>query len=140
MMGKTAYSGPVYGAKANLISGYYQVVSSATSQVIASITLPTYESWVVTELIAHCSSCTTGVARISVLDDSTNLGTGTFVSTGASVVTTITPDAGEYEGAVVAAGSTLTVAANSGSTAVAMGSIQWSLRGYTRFVSSTRAE
>lgn len=139
-MGKTAFSGPVYGAKANLVSGFYTAVSSATSQVIASIALPAYESWVVTELIAHCSTCTTGVARISVLDDSTNLGTGTFVSTVAAVVTTITADAGEYEGAVVAPGSTLTIAANAGSTAVAMGSIQWSLRGYTRFVSSTRSE
>jgi len=139
-MGKTAFNGPVYGAKAALFSGFRQVVSSATTLTVASITVPSYEDWVVTELIAHCSSCTTGVARLSVLDDSTNLGTATFVSTSAAVVTTITADAGEYEGKVVAAGSVLTVDAVPGSSALPMGSVQWVVRGFTRFISSTRAE
>ena len=139
-MGKTAFGGPVYGAKAVLMAGYTQVVSSATSQTVLSVTVPAYEQWVATELIAMCSSCTTGVARLSVLDDSTNLGTATFVSTAAAVVTTLTADPGEYEGKVVNAGSVLTFDAAPGSTAVAMGSLQFTLHGYKRFLSSTRAE
>ena len=49
-MGKTAFSGPVYGAKGALWNPFTLVVSSgASTQVAATTRVPAYEDWYATE-------------------------------------------------------------------------------------------
>lgn len=147
-MGKTAFSGPVYGAKSLLWSPFVAVVSSgATTQTVANTIVPTYEDWYITEAVYACSSCSTGAALASSVvslvlkDDGSSMHTAvTLASTGASRLVTITADAGEYEGKRVAGGSTLTFVAAAGSTAAPLGSLSGNFRGYIRFINSTRPE
>lgn len=147
-MGKTAFSGPVYGAKSLLWAPFVVAASSgATTQTIATTIVPTYEDWYLTEALYACSSCSTGAAAASsvasfvVKDDSSAIHTATFLgSTATPKLVTITADPGEYEGKRVAAGSTITFVVAGGSSAVPMGSIRAEVRGYIRFISSTRAE
>jgi hypothetical protein len=149
-MGKTAFSGPVYGAKGALWNPFTLVVSSgASTQVAATTRVPSYEDWYVTEALFQCSSCSTAAlgalassvaqfvfkANSSALHDNQ-----TIVDTNSVTLVTITKDAGEYEGKRVTAGSTITLEAAAGSSALALGSLRAELRGYIRFISSTRAE
>lgn len=147
-MGKTAFSGPVYGAKGALWNPFSLVVSSgASTQVAAATRVPTYEDWYVTEALFQCSSCSTGAAIASSVcqfvfkDDGTALHTNQVLQdTNSVTLVTITPDAGEYEGKRIAAGSTITFEVAGGSSAVPVGSARGELRGYIRFINSTRAE
>lgn len=146
-MGKTAFSGPVYGAKSALWQPFVISASSgASTQIVAATIVPVYEDWYVTETVYQCSSCSTGAAASSVAsfvikDDGTALHTAvSLLSTATPVLTTMTPDAGEYEGKRIAGGSTLTFEIVAGSSAVPVGTARGELRGYIRFVSSTRSE
>ena len=149
-MGKTAFSGPVYGAKGALWNPFTLVVSSGASTQVAAMTrVPTYEDWYVTEALYQCSSCSTAaldalassVAQFVIKDDGTALHTNkTLLDTNSVTLVTITPDAGEYEGKRIAAGSTITFEIAAGSSALPIGSARAELRGYIRFISSTRAE
>src|SRR6185369_10053663 len=128
-MGKTAFSGPVYGAKSLLWSPFVLVVSSGgTTQTIAQTIVPVYEDWFITEAYYACSSCSTGAAAASsvasfvIKDDGSSMHINSFLgSTATGKLVTITPDAGEYEGKRIAGGSTITFVVAGGSSAVAMG-------------------
>lgn len=147
-MGKTAFSGPVYGAKSLLWTPFVLVVSSGgTTQTIARTVVPTYEDWMITEVAYACSSCSTGsaaassVASFMVKDDGSTLHGATVLSgTNATALVTVPADGGEYEGKRVAGGSTLAFVVAGGSSAVAMGSVRADVRGYIRFINSTRPE
>lgn len=147
-MGKTAFSGPVYGAKCALWNPFVLKVSSgATTQQVAMTRVPTYEEWYVTEALFQCSTCSTGAAAASSVanvqfkaNNSTLMAPQIFQNTNTVVLVTLTPTPGEYEGRLIAAGSTITLVAAGGDTAVAMESLRAELRGYIRFVSSTRSE
>ena len=152
-MGKTAYSGPVYGAKANLITLAFDAgaISSGASTALlpaASLLVPTYEAWCLTELFANVSTCSSLASQFKVKVEAPafggnssfsttvfTLGSGTSTSIAASVTATATP--GEYEGLLCPPGSTLRIVS---SAASAMGVTNLNVRGFTRFVSSTRAE
>lgn len=146
-MGKTAYSGPVYGAKSQLWGEYVPVATSGAAGTYAATIVPTYEDWYVTETCFWCSSCSTGAASVSsvttfqIQDDGSAIHSAVSVtSTVTPTLTTVTPDAGEYEGKRIAGGSTLTFVITGGSSSVPIGSARMQMRGFIRFVNSTRPE
>ena len=166
-MGITRFLGPVYGAKANLVTFFFPAAGNSsnggTTAVIGvnangAITVPPYEDWFVTEgfLTVSTKSSVAGAVAIYVKSEggssglparswngggSTNAQTiFSFVegttSTSWSTWATATPTAGEYEGAWVPAGSTIRCVSSGTSLP---GNITLNLRGYTRYVDSTRA-
>lgn len=143
-MGKTAFSGPVYGAKGTLFSVHRAVVSSGvSSQVIASIAVPAYEEWFLTEIIASASSGTTGAMGANLLANSSAVpgSTATITSTETATVAEITRSEGEFEGFRVLSSQTIEVIADTGGSSVAaIGNMNVTVRGFTRWIPSTRAE
>ncbi len=163
-MGYSRFSGPVYGAK-SMIWGVGPATQIATTNATTSrpftggshVVVPPYEDWFVTEFrcgISTCSSVGNSIilkskggstsilpapwgtgAGSTVTQTLSNINTGT--STTLSTWATITPTAGEVEGAWVPAGSTLYVVSSGVNP---LGGLNWNVMGYIRFRSSTRAE
>lgn len=154
-MGKAAFSGPVYGAKANLVTLAFDAgaVSSGASTTLmpaASFKTPTYESWALTELFVNVSTCSSNAAAIYVKVEcpafqgnssfSTTVFTinsGTSTSISSTFVLPVAPTAGEYEGVVLPPNSTIRFLSSGNS---ALGVTNLNVRGFTRFVNSTRPE
>lgn len=149
-MGKTSFSGPVYGAKSLLwmAHGDNLTITSTVATTLQAMQVPAYEDWYVTEFkVYRGSSHSTGVTTTYRLtDDSTVIAdvvqaSGT-ASSGAGVLysTTLTPTPGEYEGFQVAAGSTLAFTYDHGGSSAAVDSnvTAW-VYGYIRYIDSTRA-
>lgn len=164
-MGKTAFRGPVYGAKSLLwtFGPYTQTGSSGASTVLftanSARTVPPYEDWFVTEVALTASTnstlaaahgvylkseggSTTGIARISGGLASTVAQTiasmvNAIGSSTWSTMVTVTPTPGEFEGLFVPAGSSMRIV-TSGVTL--LGGLQLQVMGYIRYVHSTRAE
>lgn len=152
-MGKTAFSGPVYGAK-SLLWQACAFSSGGTTRVASVTVLPPYQDWYVTEVTASFSTgSSAGNAFIlkteggsttipryqgqasTVAQTLTTLNSGT--STSLNTIATLTPTAGEYEGVYVPAGSTVRLV-SSGVNPVSQPNV--SVYGYIRFIPSTRAE
>lgn len=143
-MGKTAFSGPVFGAKAGLGSvafaaGAISSNASTTAVPTAKWIIPTYEDWYVTEMGVQCSTCSSNAASFILKNqvagvDATVITITSGTSTSISAVTAATPTAGEYQGFKCAAGSTLRVVSSGNS---AMGITQIHLRGFVRWLPST---
>lgn len=138
-MGRTNFSGPLYGAKATLF-GVTAAASTGSSAVFSGARVPSGEDWYVTELSLYRASTGSTSLVISLHDDSTlvtTVGVGGSSLAGAGSVTILAADGGEYEGTRIASGSVLTLShsshagPNAGLTVV--------VRGYTRFIDSTRA-
>ena len=148
-MGKTSFSGPVYGAKSLLWSVHRDnqlpAAGDTTTVTVASIRVPAYEQWLVTEFKAYrgSSGSTAVTTNYDLLDDSTvvaNLATASSV-TGIMLSTTPAATAGEYEGVVVLENSTLSIQINHGGSSAAISSnITMWVYGFIRFLSSTRPE
>ncbi len=144
-MGKTAFSGPVFGAKSALWNVFVPVVSSGTTtQTVAVTRVPTYEDWYATEALYRCSSCSTGAALASsvasfvIKDDGSSLHVASIMAnTNTVALVSITPTPGEWQGLRIAGGSTLALVARGGDSAVPAESLWAELRGYIRFTSST---
>jgi hypothetical protein len=161
-MGLSRPSGPVYGGKALLWAvGPATASTGATTHAAftnaASLVVPPYEDWFVTEFATSFStgSSVGNAIMLKSKGGSTTIlpapwGTGAgstttqtiaSVNSGASTTfstfATATPTPGEYEGAWVPAGSTLYVV-TSGVAALAQFAFQ--VRGYIRFRNSTRSE
>ena len=143
-MGKTAFSGPVYGAKSLLWSVYRDNTPISTAaQTLRSIVLPTYEDWYVTEFRTWRGSTGSTAFTVSLTDDSSLVASIAITSSLAGQVgsTTLAADPGEYEGVRIAAGSSLSVTLQNGNSSVVGSSdVSASIYGYIRFVSSTRPE
>lgn len=145
-MGKTAFSGPVFGAKATLASIRCETISSGAgngvSTNLASFVVPTYEDWYATELLYHRQSTGSTGITVSAQDDSTVLASTSLNSSLADRAgfVTITPDPGEYQGARIAAGSTVTLNISQSSAAPPSSGVTLTLRGYTRFINSSSYE
>lgn len=154
-MGKTAFSGPVYGAKSLLGSRSIALTSTgASTALVASWIVPAYEDWYVTELGAFCSTCSSGGNTITLKTEggstagvprpdgvSTRAATLGSLSFGGSTtgpqLATIAATAGEYEGSWVPAGSTLRAVLSSAANAIA--NLNVGVHGYIRYIDSTRA-
>src|SRR3990167_7558230 len=147
-MVKTSFSGPVYGAKSLLWSVHRdnQLPSGGdtTTVTIASVRVPAYEDWFVTEFKGYrgSSGSTAVTSTWNLTDDSTviaSLATGSSVA-GLMLSTTPTPTAGEYEGVQVLANSTLAITIGHGGSSAAISSdvTAW-VYGFVRYNDSTRA-
>jgi len=159
-MSLSRFTGPLYGAKGLLAKFSMGGVTStgASSALLCSWVVPVYEDWFICEVSAFCSTCSSGGNTVTIKSEggstagaardwgngsnSTIAQTVVAVNWGASttgpILATATPTAGEYEGKWVPGGSTIraviSVIANP------ISNFNVSLRGFTRFVSSTRAE
>jgi hypothetical protein len=150
-MGKTAFSGPVYGAKSLLFSYSKSstTVTSTATVTLAQIIVPTGQDWYVSDFQAFRESTHSTSFVLSLSDDSSRATSSTRTVAGLAITssaaaqvasTVVTVDAGEYEGRRVAAGSTLTLQlANGNSSATGAVFSAWAY-GFIRFVSSTRSE
>jgi len=145
-MGRTAFSGPVYGAKSVLLTGLLSAMSSGTGDPISTVMLktivPSYEDWYLTEFTAHRQSTGSTSLRMTLDDDSTELSSIALNSSLAeqNVLNTITPTGGEFEGVQVLGGSTLSVLIKTGSSGVpASSGITATVRGFIRYLDTTRA-
>lgn len=166
-MGKTAFSGPVYGAKSLLWSFFSPKAnnssngaSTATIGVNANsnITVRPYEDWLVTEASITVSTHSSVVGCIAVVlkteGGSSSLpnrmnGQGTTnaatiltmtqggTSTSWSTWATAAVTPGEYEGTWCPAGSSLRLVSSGTSLP---GDMLVNVWGYTRFIASTRSE
>lgn len=164
-MGKTAFSGPVYGAK-SLLWNYGPFADAHSTGASTGLlnpnavrVVPPYEDWYVTEVQVACSTnSSVAAAHAFYLKSEGGSTTGipfradgkpsTVAQTIASIVTgggstTFTGStnppatAGEYEGVYVPAGSTLRLVSSGVSAA---GNVQFNIMGFIRWISSTRAE
>jgi hypothetical protein len=150
-MGKTAFSGPVYGAK-SLIFSYSRTSTTAPSTAVftfAQAIVPTGQDWYVTDFHAFRESTHSTAFTLSLSDDSSRATSSTrtiasvaIASSAAGSVgsTIVTADAGEYEGKRVASGSTVTLQLANGGSSVTGGTFTAWAYGFIRFVSSTRSE
>lgn len=138
-MGKTAWSGPVYGAKATLVTINLKASSGASTSIYSGIIVPPGEDWYPTEVMLYKGSTgSTGfvaVVRKGSSQISSQAITSSLVGSTLAIVPT---DAGEYEGKRCPSGSTLTIEATS--PTVPTSRVTVSISGFRRFVSSTRAE
>lgn len=152
-MGKTAFSGPVYGAK-SMLWGFSQTLASsgASTFCIAKTAIPPYEDWYITEFAVSASSNgatawylkseggSSGLVRYQGQASTVAQTIASVVSGASSVVNTfatVTASAGEYEGMYVPAGSTIRLVS---SGAVQAANLCVSARGFVRFINSTRSE
>lgn len=142
-MGRTRFSGPVYGAKQTLFSVGHPTLSSGAANAVAAATIvPVGEDWYATEFQAYRGSTGSSAGGFWVTDDSTVLSSITFTSTtaGANTINILTPDGGEKEGVRIVSGSTVEFRYTDAASKAAMTNCSWALFGYRRFVTSSRSE
>lgn len=145
-MGKTAYSGPIFGAKSLL--GFAQVDAVSTgagdgvSTVVGFCIVPPGEDWYLTDFQAGRESTGSTSYGLAVYDGATVVSSVTIASSLAQQRSNvaITPDAGEFAGRRVASGSTITFRITTSSGLGASSGVSMAIYGYPRFVSSTRYE
>lgn len=151
-MGKTAFSGPVYGAKANLFSfGPTRGDANASTTLIFSAVVPAYETWYLTELHASNNQATSNSStpKVVLKVDGTptadsafaagNPGTAATVTgptstAGFNLMATCSVTAGEFEGYAAPANSTIRIVSSG-----TIGQLCVAVTGYKRFIDSTRA-
>jgi hypothetical protein len=159
-MGKTAFSGPVYGAKSLLWSWgpfadtHSTGASTGLLNANAIRSVPNYEDWMITEVYVHASTnsttaghgiylkseggSTTGIVRADGQLSTVTQTLASFTTAASSAFvgsTTVAATPGEYEGKWVPAGSTLRIVSSGVSV---MGNVQVNVMGYIRYVNSTR--
>jgi hypothetical protein len=149
-MGKTAMSGPVYGAKGNLVSFGPIAFSNTSSAVVATAVVPPYESWYITEVgwSNTQTSSNSSTPKILVKVDGTptadpafaagNPGTAVSQVGGTSTAAfnlsaTATVTAGEFEGYAAPANSTIRILSSG-----TIGALFVAVHGFRRFIDSTR--
>ena len=136
-MGKTAFGGPVFGAKQSLLAVGPVSASTGSSANFYGVVVPPGEDWYITDLSVYRNSTGSTDLAISVLDDSTNVLSVT--ANGSSIVFgntgRATPTSGEYQGVQVASGSTVTLAHSSHAGPNA--NLCVVVSGYRRWVRST---
>jgi hypothetical protein len=151
-MGKTAFNGPVYGAKGGLFSfGPLNPTANSTASLLATVVVPPYETWYLTELFASNVAATSNSStpRVVLKVDGTGAGDPAFPAgnpgTAANLVgptstagfnqvqtATVSP-AGEFEGYAAPANSTIRVLSSG-----TMGALQVRVNGFIRYFDSTR--
>ena len=146
-MGRTRFSGPVYGAKQTLYSIGASTLSSGSgngvaNSIFAGTIVPVGEDWYACEFQAFRGSTGSSATGFAVLDDSTVVSSITFTSTTAAQnsINIITPDGGEKEGVRIASGSTVHFVYSNSSAQGGLSNVAVSLFGYRRYVTSSRGE
>jgi hypothetical protein len=127
-MGRTRFSGPTYGAKAQLFSATVSV--SGSSGTFARVKVPAGEDWYATDFSIGRESTGVSGHAIVAMDDSTVFSSLAFADVNAgSTVATLTADAGEDEGVRIASGSAITFR----TTSTATGFVSLALGGFRRY-------
>ena len=149
-MGKTAFSGPVYGAKSNLFSIGPVAATGTSSGVVGLAVVPPYESWYITEVFATNTqaSSNSSTPKVIIKVDGTptadaafaagNPGTAASIVGGTSTTTfnlmaTATATPGEFEGYAAPANSTIRILSSG-----TIGALSVRVNGYIRYIDSTR--
>lgn len=150
-MGKTAFSGPAYGAKGGLFSIGPVAAANGSTALVTSIVVPPYETWYLTELFAANAQATSNSStpKVVLKVDGTgasdpafptgNPGTAATVTgptstAGFNLLTTATVTAGEFEGYAAPANSTIRIVSSG-----TIGALMVRVNGFIRFIDSTRA-
>jgi hypothetical protein len=150
-MGKTAFAGPVYGAKGNLVSFGPIAGGGGSTTFFASAVVPPYETWYITEANfgQTQASSNSSTPKLIVKVKGTNGADAAFptgnagsavtvtgpTSTAAwAVVGTASVTPGEYEGYAAPANSTIRIVSSG-----TIGLLTVNVQGYRRFIDSTRA-
>lgn len=145
-MGKTAFSGPVFGAKAILANVHISDLSSGAgngvSTNVGAFVIPTGEDWYATEFGYHRGSTGSTGIEFSVQVNSSKVSSVTVGSSLADRAgfVTISPTPGEYQGLQLPSGSTITFNVVQSSVAPPSSNINLVLYGYKRFVNSSAYE
>jgi hypothetical protein len=143
-MGKTAFSGPVFGAWGLLAAAKVDAVSTGAgngvSTVIGAAIVPTGMDWYVTDFQASRESTGSTAYGLSIDANGSNVSTVTFTSSNAQQRqnNAITADGGEFAGKRIPSGSTVTFRIATSSAVGASSGVNVALYGFPRFVSSTR--
>lgn len=139
-MGKTSFSGPVYGAKQTLFSVGPVAASTGSSAVFAGVIVPAGEDWYATEISVFRNSTGSTNFVVSMHDDSSLLGSVSMggSSIAASNISIFTKDGGEYEGTRILSGSTVTLSHSS--HAGPNINVFTVVSGFRRFANSTRPD
>lgn len=140
-MGKTSFTGPVYGAKQTLLCVGPVAASTGSSAAFYGTIVPAGEDWYPTEISLYRNSTGSTNLVVSLLDDSTligSVGVGGSSATAASVIAVFTKDSGEFEGTKIASGSTITLVHSSHAGPNA--NLCVTISGFRRFISSSRVE
>jgi len=132
-MGRTCYSGPVYGAKRALASFYAaSIAAEATVAEIGEILIPATEDWYLTEVHAYCTDEGNGATiDVECPNGTSLLAADLALSSGAGVKAVLTADAGEDEGKRCAASSRIHIEGADGETTAAA-NVMVTLHGYIR--------
>lgn len=136
-MGKTSFTGPVFGAKQSLIDCGPVSASTGSSAAFYGTIVPAGEDWFVTDLAIFRNSTGSTDLAISVLDDSTNVlsVTANGSSIAFSNIGRAAADSGEFQGTKIASGSTITLVHSSHAGPNANLCVQVS--GFRRYLPST---
>lgn len=149
-MGKTAFSGPVYGTKGGLFSFGPTAQANGSTTLIAAVVVPPYETWYLTELFASNIQATSNSStpKVIIKVDGTGAGdpafpagnpgtaatlTGPTSTAGFNQVTTATVTAGEFEGYAAPANSTIRIVSSG-----TIGQLSVRVNGFIRYFDSTR--
>ena len=131
-MGRTSFSGPVYGAKGNLISCYYATVPMNATTELCEVLVPSGEDWYITDLHAFCThQGNAGDIDIESPNGTSLLASDLALSANAGVNKTLVADGGEDEGKRVASGARIHIEADVGATTSATG-VMINVLGYVR--------
>lgn len=141
-MGKTAYSGPVFGAQQLLWSAHRDNSGiSTTANTIGAITVPAGVDWHVTDMHVYRGSTHSTAFVAALVDDSTTIASVALTSSLAAQSGTVrlTPESGEYDGLRVAAGSALSATVHNGGSSVTSSIVSVWVYGFPRWLqTSTR--
>lgn len=149
-MGLSRPSGPVYGAKCNLMSYGPIAAANGSTALVASAVVPPYESWYITEVGFANTQATSNSStpKVIVKVDGTqgtdpafsagNPGTAVSLVGGTStaafnLMATATATAGEFEGYAAPANSTIRIVSSG-----TIGALFVRVDGFRRFIDSTR--
>ena len=134
-MGRTSFSGPLYGAKAKLCSFYKaSIAAEADDAELGELLVPSGEDWYITNVHAYCTdSGASATVDVECPDGTSLLATDLALVTAAGVTAACVADAGEGEGKKCAAASRIYIEADNGLTTAAANVIV-SLHGYIRKV------
>jgi hypothetical protein len=143
-MGKTAFSGPTFGAWGLLGFASRDAVSTGggngVSTAIGCAVVPVGQDWYATDFLAARESTGSTGYGLFVADDGVTVSSVTITSSAAAVrsMNAITPDAGEFAGTRIASGSTITFNVSFSSGTGASSGVSMALYGYPRYLTSTR--
>lgn len=135
-MGKTSFSGPVFGAYSLLFTTQGDKAQGSTVAVqLGAVVVPPGQDWLICDFQAYRGSTQSTACTFTLRDDSTNIASVAITSSVAGLVgsTRLAKDGGEYLGTLVAEGSTVDVQFLDGTSSLASSGLRTYVYGYPRW-------